>query len=164
MKAYMWGEKTVCRWTPASSNLFLSTVGHYHLKVDDNSSPKHSNTDSKAACLNLAVQKFVWEGETENPNPIFSLYFADFVVSKAHSSSLKDTPSFSALQLHLMQIDTRWVEDSGNDHYLLGPISSLCSCRALSSPQGLLATMHTWSFPGNTLINSKFEGEWKRSK
>lgn len=90
-----------CRWTPASSNLSLSTVGHHHLKADDNSSPKYSNANPKAACLNLAVQKFVWESETENPKPIFSLPFADFVVNKAHSSSLEDTPSFSALQVHL---------------------------------------------------------------
>lgn len=48
-----------CRWSIASSNLSLSAVGHYHLKADDNSSPKYSTADSKAAHLNLAEQKIV---------------------------------------------------------------------------------------------------------
>lgn len=47
------------RWTAASSNLSLSALGHYHLKADDNSSPKYSTADSKAADLNLAGQKII---------------------------------------------------------------------------------------------------------
>ena len=134
MKAYMLGEKN-CRLTPASSNLPLSTVGHCHLKADDNSSPNYRNTDCKAACLNLAVQKFVWGGETQKPNPIFSLPFVDFTVSKAYSSSLKDTPSFSALQLHLNanRPETSW--GFGEWSLFTRTHFFLCSCRALSSTE-----------------------------